>query len=134
MEVKEVSNPENNVTNRRSAPKLLYGPIKINFGAKKFSTFEKILRFLIFTTSYGNFSKWSKLKFFFPKCSQGFNELGGIGFRAVFVITKPPEALKFEISAILSIFMDFFYDTLRGLPKLMKFKFFLYQNVAKASN
>ena len=101
---------------------------------KNFQLLKNFNAFLFLRQVTATFQNGQNWKFFFPKCSPGFNELGGIGFRAVFVITKPPEALKFEISAILSIFMDFFYDTLRGHPKLMKFQFFLYKNVAKASN
>ena len=88
---------------------------------KNFQLLKKFYAFLFLRQVTATFQNGQNWNFFFPKCSPGFNELGGIGFGTLFVITNPPEAFKFEKSAILSIFMDFFYDTLRNLQKLMKF-------------
>ena len=75
---------------------------------KNFQLLKKFYAFLFLRQVTATFQNGQNWKFFLPKCSPGFNELGGIGFQAVFVITNPPEAFKFEKLAILTFFMDFF--------------------------
>ena len=75
---------------------------------KKIQLFKNLVAFQFLRRFTTKFQNGPISKIFFSKCSLGFNELGGIGFKVLFGITNPPEALKCEKKVIFFIFLDFF--------------------------